>query len=145
MMATRRDPLRNFRFRVEIDGIAAAAFSEAIIGAASTQVIDYREGTEPTHVRKLPGLTRFDNVTLRRGITESLELYNWYTEVSTGQTAAARRNVVIVVADESGADQVRFVVRQAWPMRYQASALNGTGNEVFIETLELANEGIERV
>ena len=143
-MATRRDPLRNFRFRVEIDGIAAAAFSEAIIGAASTQVIDYREGTEPTHVRKLPGLKRFDNVTLRRGITDSLELYNWYLEVSTGQTAAARRNVVIVVADESGTDQVRFVVRQAWPIRYQASALNATGNEVFIETLELANEGIER-
>src|SRR5437588_11968882 len=62
----RHDPLRNFRFRVEIDGIAIAGFSEAAIGATTTDVIDYREGNEPAHVRKLPGLTKSGNVTLTR-------------------------------------------------------------------------------
>ena len=59
---SRHDPLRGLRFRVEIDGIAAAAFSEVEIGETATDVIDYREGTDPMHVRKLPGLTRFGNI-----------------------------------------------------------------------------------
>jgi len=141
----RQDPLRNFRFRLEIGGIQTAAFSEVLIGATTVDVIEYREGTEPNHVRKLPGLHKFANVTLKRGITTSLELYNWHKEILQGQTAQARRQVAIIIADESGADQVRFVVSEAWPAKYDVSDLNGKGNEVFIELLELANEGIERV
>ena len=141
----RQDPLRNFRFRLEIDGIQAAEFSEVIIGDTTVDVIEYREGTEASHVRKLPGLHKFANVTLKRGITTSLELVTWHREILQGQTAQARRQVVIIVADESGADQARFVVTGAWPAKYDVSDLNGKGNEVFIELLELANEGIERV
>jgi phage tail-like protein len=145
-MATtsRRDPLRNFRFRVEIDGIAAAGFSEVVIGAITTQAIDYREGTDPPHVRKLSGLTKFGNVILKRGISDSLDLYNWSKLVVDGDLNDVRRSVMIVVADESGADRTRFNVREAWPVRYEAGTLSATGNEVLIETLELANEGIER-
>jgi len=142
---TRQDPLRNLRFRVEIDNLQVAGFSEVIIGATTTTVIEYREGNEPEHVRKLPGLHKFGNVTLKRGVTGSLELYDWYRQVLNGQIAAARRRVVVVVADETGADQARFVVQEAWPIKYEPSALNAQGGEVFIETLELANEGIERV
>lgn len=138
----RQDPLRNFRFRVEFDGQEVAGFSEVLIGATTTDVIEYREGNEPTHVRKLPGLHKFANVTLKRGITTSLELYNWHKQIIQGQIA--RKNVVIVVAEESGVDQARFIVREAWPVKYDPSDLNAKGNEVFIELLELANEGIER-
>jgi phage tail-like protein len=141
----RQDPYRNFRFRVEIDGIATAGFSEVLIGATTTDVIDYREGGDPLHVRKLPGLIKFGNVTLKRGMTNSLDLYKWYQAISFGQLSGNRRQVVITVQDESGADQSRFVVSEAWPMKYDPSDLNGKGNEVFIELLELANEGIERV
>jgi phage tail-like protein len=141
----RQDPLRNFRFRVEIDGLVAAGFSEVHIGATTVDVIDYREGNEPNHVRKLPGLHKFANITLKRGVTTSLELYNWQKEIRQGLTSQARRNVAIIVADESGADQVRFIVSEAWPAKYEVSDLNGKGNEVMIELLELANEGMERV
>ena len=141
----RKDPLRNFRFRVEIDGIAVAGFSEAIIGPTTTEAIDYREGTDPPHVRKLSGLTKFGNIKLGRGVADSLDLYNWYKQIIAGQLAANRRQVVIVIADETGADHARFVVSMAWPIKYEPSALNATGNDVMIETLELANEGIERV
>jgi phage tail-like protein len=141
----RQDPLRNFRFRVEIDGIAVAGFSEAIIAPTTTEAIDYREGTDPPHVRKLSGLTKFGNITLSRGITDSLDLYNWYKQIIAGQLATSRRQVVIVIVDETGADRARFVVSLAWPTRYEPSALNARGNEVMIEMLELANEGIERV
>jgi phage tail-like protein len=141
----RQDPLRNFRFRVEINGLQAASFSDVIIGATTVDVIEYREGTEPAHVRKLPGLHKFANITLKRGITTSLELYNWHKEILQGQTAQARRQVAIIVADETGADQARFNVSEAWPAKYDVSDLNAKGAEVFIELLELANEGIERV
>jgi phage tail-like protein len=130
---------------VEIDGIQTASFSEVAIGATTTDVIDYREGTDPTHVHKLPGLTKYGNITLKRGLTTSMELYDWYKQIVQGQLSGNRKNVVIVVADEAGADKARFVISAAWPVKYDWSDLNAKGNEVVIETLELVNEGIERV
>ena len=140
----RQDPLRNFRFRVEIDGLGAAFFSEVAIGPTTTDVIEYREGGEPMHVRKLPGLTKFGNVTLKRGITASLELFNWHRLVAQGNIGAARRQVAITAQDEEGRDVARFVVSEAWPTKYDPGDLNAKGTEVFIELLELVNEGIER-
>ena len=142
---TRHDPLRNYRFRVEIDGVQAAAFSEVTIEATTTEVIDYREGGDPSHVRKLPGLTKFGNVTLKRGVTASLELVNWHLQIVRGQIANNRKTLAIIVLDESGADTARYIVSDAWPIKYDPGDLNAKGNEVFIETLELVNEGIERV
>ena len=141
----RQDPLRNFRFRLEIDGIQVAGFTEVTIGPTTTEAIDYREGTDPPHVRKLSGLTRFTNVSLKRGVTDSLELFQWHRQIVLGQLRANRRNVAIVVASEGGDDKARFVVSDAWPVKYEPSHLDAKGNEVFIELLELANEGIERV
>jgi phage tail-like protein len=141
----RQDPYRNFRFRIEIDGIQTAGFSEVSIGPTTTDVIDYREGTDPPHVRKLSGLTKHGNVTLKRGVTGSLELFNWHKQIVSGQLAANRKTVAIVVQDESGADQARYVVSEAWPIKYDPGDLNAKGNDVFIETLELVNEGVERV
>lgn len=141
----RIDPIRNFRFRLEIDGIQQAGFSEVAIGETTTDAIDYREGTDPTHVRKLSGLTKYGNITLKWGVTESLELFNWHKAIVAGQIQNNRKQVAIVVVDEAGADKARYVVSEAFPIKYDPSDLNAKGNEVFIEVLELANEGIERV
>jgi phage tail-like protein len=141
----RHDPLANYRFRLEIDGLAVAGFSEVTIGAASVEAIDYREGNEAPHVRKLPGLRKSADVVLKRGVTSSMDLYDWFNQVVQGAVANARRRVVIIVLDDTGADQARFVVSEAWPTKYEAGPLNARGNEVFIETLELVNEGIERL
>jgi phage tail-like protein len=141
----RHDPLTNFRYRLEIDGLTIAGFSEVTIGETVTDVIDYREGNDAPHVRKLSGLTKYGNITLKRGMTTSLELYDWHKQVVDGEVGKARKNVAIVVADETGADKARFVVTEAWPTKYSASELDARGNEVLIETLELVNEGIERV
>ena len=141
----RQDPLRNFRFRVEIDGFQAASFAEVVIEPSTPDVIEYREGAEPSSVRKLPGLTRYGNVTLKRGVTPSLELFNWHRQVAQGDIGNARRRVVIIVADDTGSEIARFVVSEAWPVKYDPGDLNAKGNEVFIELLELVNEGVERV
>lgn len=141
---TRNDPLRNMRFRVEIDQVTQAFFSEVAVGETSNEAIDYRVGTDPTHVRKLPGLTKYGNVTLKWGVTDSQELYEWHKKVVAGGIADARKSVKVVVIDESGADKASFLVSEAWPTKYHPTDLNAKGNEVFIELLELVNEGVER-
>ena len=144
----RKDPLRNFRFRVEIDSVARAGFSEVVIGESTTEAVDYREGTDPPHVRKLSGLTKYGNVTLKYGLVvggDALDLSKWHDDIAAGQILQVRKKVVIVIQDESGQDQARFVVSEAWPVKYEVSRLRARANAVVIETLELANEGIERV
>lgn len=140
----REDPYRNFRFRVDIDGVAAAHFSEVAIGETTTEAIDYREGPEATHVRKLPGLTKYGNITLKRGVTENQVIWQWHKDIVDGKIGDKRKTIAITLIDESGQDKARFVVSEAWPTKYDPSDLNAKGNEVFIEVLELVNEGIER-
>lgn len=143
----RQDPLRNFRYRLEIDGIEQAAFSEVAIGDLSTDPIEYREGDEITTVRKLNGLNKYGNITLKWGITDSIELADWHQLVVDDATPLddARRSVVIRVQNEAGEDKAAFEMTKAWPCKYDPSDLNGTGNEVAIDTLELCNEGIRRI
>ena len=141
----RNDPIRNFRFRLEIDGIKQGAFSEVTVGETTSDVIDYRDGTDPTFVRKLSGLTKFGLVTLKWGTTDSTELETWHDTIIAGQIAANRKQVAIIVMNESGDDKARFLISEAWPSKYLLSGLNAKGNEVLIESIELVNEGIERV
>ncbi|HYR11132.1 MAG TPA: phage tail protein [Longimicrobium sp.] len=138
----RNDPLRNMRFRLEIDGITQAGFSEVSGFDITVDPIDYREGNEPTHVRKLPGLTKYGNVTLKWGITDSTELFDWHRRIVDG--TIERKNLAIVVIDEGGSDKARFEVVEAWPTKYDPMDLNAKGNDVAIETLELVNEGVKR-
>jgi phage tail-like protein len=141
------DPLRNFRYRLEIDGIVQAGFSEVAIGDAGSDLIEYGGGNEVTTVRKLKGLNKYGNVTLKWGLTDSIELANWHRMVVDDATplSAARRTVVIRIQDESGQDKAAYEVTRAWPTKYNPTDLNGQGNEVAIESLELANEGIRRI
>jgi phage tail-like protein len=143
----RRDPLRNFRFVLEIDQIQQAGFSEVVIGELSTDPIEYRKGGEPTTVRKLAGLNKYGNITLKRGITGSTELAAWHRRLVDGATALddARRTVVIRVRNAAGEEAAAFEVVKAWPCKYDPVDLNATGNEVAIDTLELCNEGIRRI
>ena len=144
----RIDPLRNFRFRLEIDGITQANFSEVQVAESTIDAIDHRDGTDPPWVRKLSGLTKHGNVTLKWGMTvgaSALDLYKWFADVSAGQVMQKRKKVSIVVQSEAGDDQARFVISEAWPIKYDPSDLNAKGNEAVIELLELANEGVERV
>ena len=141
----RNDPYRNFRYRVEIDGIQQAGFSEVLMPDSTADVIEYREGNEanPATVRKLPGLTRYGNLTLKWGITDSTDLYSWHKDVLNGNIE--RKNISVTVMDEEGNDKCRWDFIQAWPTRYEPPDLAAKENEVAIETLEIVHEGMERV
>lgn len=141
------DPLRNFRYRLEIDSIVQAGFSEVTIGDLSTDPIEYREGDDITTVTKLNGLNKYGNVMLKWGITDSMELADWHQLIVDDSTPLddARRSVVIRVQNEAGEEKAAFEIIKAWPCKYDPSDLNATGNEVAIDSLELCNEGIRRI
>lgn len=145
-MATgaRVDPYRNFRFRVEIDGIQTASFAEAAIPDTSTDAVDYREGTDLPYQRKLSGLTKYGNITLKKGLTDSMELYQWRKQVEDAGAAKARKNISLVLIDEEGNDKARWDIIEAWPTKYDPSDFSAKANEVVIESLELVHEGIKR-
>jgi phage tail-like protein len=144
-MATgqRVDPYRNFGFLVEIDGITQAGFSDCSGFGSSTDPIEYREGGENKSVRKLPGMTKHNNITLKWGLTDSMELYNWYRDVTNGRIE--RRNGSIIVLDLEGNEKVRWNFFDGWPTKYDAADFTAKGNDVAIETLEIVVERLERV
>ncbi|MCR8633770.1 MULTISPECIES: phage tail protein [Paenibacillus] len=142
MPGERNDPYRNFRFRVEVEGIQQAGFSEVSGFDASLAIIEYREGNETITPRKLPGLAKYGNITLKWGVTDSMDMYNWMQESIEGKIA--RKTVTIIAIDEEGADVATWQVIEAWPSKYTAPNFNGTGSEVAIEFLELAHEGMTR-
>ena len=131
---------------MEIDGIVQAGFSEVTIPDSSNDVVDYREGNDPPTTRKLPGLTKYGNVTLKWGITNSLELYEkWRLPVEEGKVASARKNMAIILMGDDGTPSARWEFHNAWPTKYDAPDLSAKGNDVAIETLEIAHEGMKRV
>lgn len=145
-MATgqRRDPYKNYRFLVEIEGLTHAGFRNAAIPETDQDVIEYREGNEATTPRKLPGLTRYGTVTLQWGVTDSVELYNWRKAVEDGRVAESRKNMSIIVLDDLGNPAARWEFTAAWPKRYEAPEVHAMGESVAIETLQIVHEGMVR-
>jgi phage tail-like protein len=142
MPQRRDDPYLSFNFRVEIDSVAIAGFAEAELPEGRIEAVAYREGTDPSAAaRLLPGRVEWGPVILRRGFTGEPALFQWWSEVLQG--SVARRDVSIVLLDEARDEVARWLVRRAWPQKWVGPDLRGLGNEVAIETLELAHEGVE--
>jgi phage tail-like protein len=138
----RENPYPNFNFVVDAGLGEDLRFAEVEIPAAEIETIEYREGADRTNAsRKLPGRVRYGNVVLRRGIDGRLALWEWFKEVRDGQLL--RRDVTITLLDEARNPVHRWLLRDAWPAKYDPSDLNAKGNEVVIETMELAVESID--
>ncbi|MDX8147393.1 phage tail protein [Lentzea sp. BCCO 10_0061] len=139
----RVDPYVSFNFLVELDGISQASFRECTGMEATTEVIETREGGDNVTVRKLPGKTSYGNLTLKWGLTDSTELWTWRQQVING--TIARKNGSIVVYDLANRREVvRWNFVAAWPTKWEGSSFQATGNEIAVETLVLAHEGITR-
>ena len=142
-MAVQRDnPYANFNFLVDLGLGEELAFAEVELPAAELETIEYREGADRTSAtRKLPGRVRYGNVVLRRGVDGDLVVWEWFTAARDGQVE--RRSVTITLLHDARAPVQQWRLRNAWPVKLQASDLNAQGNEVVIETLELTHEGLE--
>ncbi len=140
---TRKDPYANFNFLVEIDGVTAAGFQEVSGLEAEVEVIEYREGSDKGPVRKLPGAYKVSDVTLKRGVIQDASLWNWFKQVRSG--TSFRSSVVITLLDNERQPVLSWQLTNAWPTKWAGPALNAKGNNVAIETLQLAHEGLELV
>lgn len=140
-MASRVDPYKNFNFRVEIDGLAVAGFSECSGLETEVSVIEYREGGDVS-VRKLPGLAKVGDVTLKRGITKSNELQNWHRNILNG--VPDRKDVVVILMDDEKNPVIVWRLFHTFPRKWEGPTFRATGNEVAIETLVLSCERLER-
>jgi phage tail-like protein len=142
-MATPRvDPFKGFRFRVEIEGIQQAGFSECSSAGSHVEVVEYREGGEVASVRKLPGKISYPDITLKWGTTVSHELYDWHMQAVQGKIQ--RKTGSVVQLDDTGTEQVRWNFYNAWPSKWDGPAFSAKGNDVSIETMTLSCERLER-
>ena len=137
----RNDPYSAMNFLVELDGISVAAFRECSGLISELTVIEYRNGSDRGSPRKLPGMQKFSNITLKRGITGDRQLWDWHKTALDG--SVQRKNGSILLLDESGQEVLRWNFRQGWVSKYEAPTLTASSNEVAIETLEIAHEGFE--
>ena len=132
------------RFTVDIGIGQAIPFSEVRLGDMIVSVLEYRDGSSPSPFpEKIPGKPAFGNIILRRNFRGSLELYEWWKEAALG-TANSRRNITISLLNDDATSVVAtWKVRNAFPIKIEGPHLKANGNEVAIETIELACESIE--
>jgi phage tail-like protein len=137
----RIDPFRVFNFRVEIDGLAVASFSEVSGLSGDGDPVDYREGKDPTNnVRKLSGLRKYMPLRFMRGYTADDTLWQWYLRIAQGQDD--RRNGSVILMNEAHVDVLSWNFINAWINKIEGPSLNATGNQVAIEAMELHHEGL---
>lgn len=135
-------PLPKFHFRVDWDGIANAGFTEVTGLEVTTEKIEYRDGASPEFSKiKMPGMQTFGDLTLKRGSFKGdNEFFNWWNTVA--MNTITRRNVTISLLNEAHEPVVVWKVKNAWPLKVTSSDLNAGSNEVAVETLVLAHEGV---
>jgi phage tail-like protein len=148
MAEERTNPYSNFNFVVFVGTEQLGAFSEVSGLDSENTPIEYREGADATNsVRKLPGIEKYSNVTLKRGITGNMALWNWRKDVrDSTSTAPLRRDVTIKLLNEKGEQNkpgMTFTLRNAWPTKITGPSLNAKGNDIAIEQLDLAHERLD--
>lgn len=141
-MAERKDPYLTNRFRVEIDGIVEAGFSECSGLVIETEVEDRREGGLNEYAHRLPKGSRFVNLVLKRGLTDSDQLWKWHQDVVAGKVE--RRSVSVVLLDALGEERWRWNLREAFPAKWVGPELKSDGSLVAVETLEIAHHGLAK-
>jgi phage tail-like protein len=134
-------PIPKFHFQVEWGG-AKIGFTEVTGLEVSTEVIEYRDGASfEYHKIKMPGMQKFSNITMKRGTFKGdNDYYNWWNTVALN--TIERRDVTISLLNENHEPVVVWKIKNAWPVKVQSTDLKADGNEVAIETIELAHEGL---
>lgn len=151
--ATRFDPYKNFKFRVKWDGRYVAGVSKVSVLKRTTEVVEHREGGDLSSMRKSPGQTKFEPITLERGVTHDEEFEKWAAKVwAYGRGLGAerslkdfRKDIIIELYNEAGQLALAYKIYRAWVSEYTAlPELDASANAVAIQTLILQNEGWER-
>lgn len=140
-LGERNDPYLNLRFRVEIDGLVQAGFSEVSGLRVETETEEYREGGVNDYVHKLPKVTKQSNISLKRGLTRSDVLWKWHQDVVKGKIK--RKSGRIILLDSEGNETWRWAFTGAYPIKWIGPEFRaGGGDAVAIEGLDFAHNGV---
>jgi phage tail-like protein len=134
------DPLLSYRFWVEVEADVVGGFSECSGLQAECEVTDWFEGGENTSVLRFPGRTRYGNVTLKHGLTQSPDLWLWFMRVLKG--TFERRPLTVIMLDLEGGRARTWNFARAFPVKWVGPEMRATGTSVAIETVEFAHEGL---
>ena len=143
MPMNREDPLTSFRFLVECNNIASAFFTECSGLKSEVDVFDYQEGGLNDYIHKLPGHRKWTNIVLQRGITSSLDMWNWYESIVAGDIQ--RQNLSIILTAPDGESITRWDILDAYPVSWEGPSMKTDGNTVTIEKLEIAHTGFTTI
>jgi phage tail-like protein len=135
------DPIGNFNFKVEIEGVTQGAFRNVEGLDSETEIVEFQDGDDII-LRKRPGRTKYSNITLKRGYINTTELWDWRKKVIDG-LVERKAGSVILCADD-GTEVMRYNFFEAWPSKWKGFTLDGKGTDVNVEEIELAVEKIER-
>lgn len=138
----KKDPYLSFRFLVEIQGLVVAGFSEASGLTAETEIDEQPEGGVNEFVHKFPKRTKYPQLTLKRGLTDSDELWKWHRDVIWGKVK--RRTIHLVLLNSEGNEKRRWSFADAYPIKWMGPDFKSDGGAVAIESLEIAHHGFER-
>jgi phage tail-like protein len=149
--AQRYDPYRNFKFRIKVDNVYVAGLSKCTALKKSTEMVEWREGGDPSTTHKLPGKTKYEPITLTTGVTHDTTFEDWANLVNNFQGDSAmslknfRKNITIDVFNEADQKVLSYNLYRCWVSEYEALPdLDASANAVMIQTIKLENEGWER-
>lgn len=142
----RTDPYLEYRFSVEIGGVIVADFTECSGLRAETEVFEYKEGGLNSMSHKFPVRTTYGNLTLKRGVSETRELADWYDHlITSGWATDDRRNVSVIVFDRAGQEVLRWNLVRALPVKWEGPTFKPDSTSVAVESLELAFDRVESI
>lgn len=140
------DLLTTFSFHVELDGVDIGAFKEASGVESETEIIEYKEATRDGKmiIRKIPGAMKWSDITLKKRIDVTRDLWEWRREVEMGDIDAARRHGSIVLYDSTHSEVARWNFESGWPSKWKGADLNAGEDQVAVEEITITHEGLTR-
>jgi phage tail-like protein len=145
-MADRTDPLVSFHYAIEVQGVITGYFTECSGIGSEHEVIEHKivdvKGHE--HIQKIPGRIKWDNITLKRGITDNMDIWEWRDQVVQGKVDEARHNGSVIMFDQGLNEVARWNFENAWPVKVSGPQVKSDSNEFGIEEVVLAHEGLYR-
>lgn len=145
-MADRRDPLVGFHYAIEVQGVITGYFTECSGIGSEHEVIEHKIVDDKGHerIQKIPGRLKWENITLKRGITDAMDIWDWRDQVVQGDVEGARHNGSIVMFDQSLQEMARWNFENAWPVKVSGPTVKSDSNEFGIEELVITHEGLYR-
>lgn len=142
-----KDPLISAWFSIEFQGQVVGAFRECTGLGSENEVVEYKASSEKGQfvIKKVPGNLKWNNITLKRGITDSMDMWKWRELVEQGKISEARKNGTITMYDQHQDAVAKWDFINAWPSKLTGPSANAGNNEVAIEELEITHEGYKRV